>query len=78
MIIPKTISSVCTNENEENYKITRSVSENRLLALIKDKIGKEYVCYSRDVKKSKFFEDLSKKQKELFDDTNQLVFTETW
>ena len=53
-------------------KITKS------LTWISDKEGKEYVCYSRNDKESKFFEDLSEKEKELCDDTDQLVCTEKW
>ena len=48
------------------------------LTWIKGKDGKEYVCFSRDVKESKFFEDLSKEEKELCDDTGKLVFAEKW
>jgi hypothetical protein len=50
----------------------------RSLTFISDKDGKDYVCYSRDVKERKFLEDLSKEEKELCDDTSQLVCTEKW
>jgi len=54
------------------------VKKIKSLTWIRDKEGREYVCYSRDVKKSKFFEDLSRKEKELCDDTSKLDCTELW
>jgi len=48
------------------------------LTWINDKDGKEYVCYSDDVKESTSFEELSEESKKHCDNINQLVGTERW
>ena len=48
------------------------------LSWINDKNGKEYVCYSDDVKDNSNFEDLNEEQRKDCADVNQLVGTERW
>jgi hypothetical protein len=48
------------------------------LTWINDKDGKEYVCYSDDVKENASFEELSEESKNNCDNVNQLVGTERW
>lgn len=48
------------------------------LSWINDKNGKEYVCYTDDVKDHKTFEELTEAEKKQCSDVNQLVGTERW
>ena len=48
------------------------------LSWINDRDGKEYVCYSEDVKDSQRFEELTEEQQKDCADVNQLVGTERW
>ncbi len=45
---------------------------------IRDKDGKEYACYVKDIKSIKKKEDLTDAEKEKCMDVSQLVGTERW
>lgn len=48
------------------------------LVWLKDKSGKEYVCYFEDVDNNKSFDQLSEDAKKQCADVNQIVGTERW
>lgn len=45
---------------------------------IRDKDGKEYACYAKDLKNLKKKEDLTEEEKEKCMDVSQLIGTERW
>jgi len=62
--------------NTEHGAIMKSGYES--LVWLKDKSGKEYVCYSDDMSDKKSFDQLNKDEKNHCADVNQMVGTERW
>ncbi len=64
---------------DENYqKLDPSEGGYESMVWIRDRNGKEYACYIKDIKGVKAKEDLTEEEKAKCVDVNTLVGTERW
>jgi len=64
---------------DENYQdLDSSQGGYESMVWVRDKDGKEYACYIKDIKGVKAKEDLTEEEKEKCVDVSTLVGTERW
>ncbi|ADW18294.1 hypothetical protein Despr_2149 [Desulfobulbus propionicus DSM 2032] len=66
------------DENKEYQQMSSSGGGYESMVWIRDKDGKEYACYLKDIKNIKRKEDLSEDEKAKCLDVSQIVGTERW
>ena len=67
------------SENNENYQEMKSDGGGyESMIWVRDKDGKEYACYVKDVKGIKTKEELTEEEREKCMDVSQIVGTERW
>lgn len=67
-----------TDESKEYQSMTSSSGGYESMVWIRDKDGKEYACYLKDVKGIKTKEELTDEEKAKCMDVSQIVGTERW
>lgn len=67
-----------TDLNKEYQNMSSSGGGYESMVWLRDKDGKEYACYLKDIKNIKAKEDLTEEEKAQCMDVNQLIGTERW
>lgn len=67
-----------TDESKEYQSMTSEGGGYESMVWIRDKDGKEYACYLKDVKGIKTKEELTEEEKAKCMDVSQIVGTERW
>jgi len=67
-----------TDESKDYQQMSNSGVGYESMVWIRDKDGKEYACYLKDVKGIKAKEDLTEEEKAKCMDVSQIVGTERW
>jgi hypothetical protein len=66
------------DENKEYQQMSSSGGGYESMVWIRDKDGKEYACYLKDIKNIKTKEELTEEEKAQCLDVSQIIGTERW